>query len=178
MRKAKTAKKTGRPTKFKPEFIKQVVKLCKLGAVDKDLADFFQVTVSTLCLWKAIPEFSAALKEGKAIADAEVASKLYHRATGYEHADIHVSNFQGDITLTPLTKHYAPDTTACIFWLKNRRPDLWRDRVENTVIPASDEARVQAAIERVMSQANCSEAIARTALAGYLPSVQELGKIG
>lgn len=177
-RKAKVVKKAGRPTKFKPEFIEQVVQLCKLGAVDKELATFFHVTVSTLCLWKANPEFSDALKRGKAIADAEVASKLYHRATGYEHAETHVSNYQGQITLTPLTKHYAPDTTACIFWLKNRRPDLWRDRVENTVIPASDEARVQAAVERVMTQANCSEAVARTALAGYLPSVQGLGTIG
>jgi hypothetical protein len=31
--------------------------------------------------------------------------------------------------VVPFEQHYPPDTVACIFWLKNRRPDLWRDKV-------------------------------------------------
>jgi hypothetical protein len=52
---------------------------------------------------------------------------------GYSHPDVHVSNYQGEITVTPLVKHYAPDPVACIFWLKNRRPDLWRDKVDHSL---------------------------------------------
>lgn len=66
------------------------------------------------------------------MADAEVGERLFQRACGYSHPDVHISNYQGAITQTEITKHYAPDTTACIFWLKNRRPDLWRDRMEHT----------------------------------------------
>lgn len=58
---------------------------------------------------------------------------MFERATYYSHPDTHISNFQGDITVTPLTKHYPPDTTACIFWLKNRKPKDWRDKVESDV---------------------------------------------
>jgi len=120
--------KVGRPSKFDAIKCEQAEKLCKLGATDKELADFFSVAEATINEWKRnFPEFSASLTRGKAIADAEVASKLYHRAIGYEHPEVHVSNYQGEITLTPLTKFYPPDTTACIFWLKNRRKDVWRD---------------------------------------------------
>jgi hypothetical protein len=32
--------------------------------------------------------------------------------------------------IVPYTEHYPPDTTACIFWPKNRRRDKWRDKHE------------------------------------------------
>ena len=125
--------KVGRPSKFDSAKCEQAEKLCKLGATDVELADFFGVSVSTLNNWKIeFPEFLESLKAGKAIADAEVASKLFRRASGYEHPEIHITAYQGEVTLTPITKVYPPDTTAAIFWLKNRRPDLWRDRVEHT----------------------------------------------
>lgn len=121
----------GRPSRYQDDYAEWAEKLAKLGATDADLAAAFEVSEVTVNNWKkAHPEFSLALKRGKAFADAEVADKLYRRATGYSHPDTHVSNYQGLITLTPLTKHYPPDTTAAIFWLKNRRPDLWRDKPE------------------------------------------------
>lgn len=124
--------KTGRPSKFNPFICEQALKLCKLGATDKELADFFGISEKTLNTWKTDhPEFLQSLKAGKEQADAEVASKLFHRATGYSHPEVHVSNYQGDVTLTPLTKHYPPDTTAAIFWLKNRQRDKWRDRTDH-----------------------------------------------
>ncbi|WP_429949623.1 helix-turn-helix domain-containing protein [Comamonas sediminis] len=119
----------GRPSKYKPEYADQAKKLCMLGMTDKEMASFFGVAESTFNLWKtAHPEFSESLKGGKDLVDAEVAAKLYHRAMGYEHEDVHVSNYQGVITVTPLVKHYPPDTTAAIFWLKNRQPQRWRDK--------------------------------------------------
>ncbi|UXC20021.1 helix-turn-helix domain-containing protein [Comamonas squillarum] len=124
------AKKAGgRPSKYKPEYAGQAKKLCMLGMTDKEMASFFGVAESTFNLWKTVhPEFSESLKGGKNLVDAEVAAKLFHRAMGYEHEDVHVSNYQGVITVTPLVKHYPPDTTAAIFWLKNRQPQRWRDK--------------------------------------------------
>ena len=119
------------PSKYKPEYNAQVIKLCKLGATDKDLASFFNVCERTLNNWKLdSPELLQSLKEGKEEADNNVAESLYKRAMGYEHPAVHISNYKGNITQTPFTKHYAPDPTSMIFWLKNRRPDLWRDKQE------------------------------------------------
>jgi hypothetical protein len=124
----------GRPTKYRATYATQAKKLCKLGATDRELADFFQVDVVTLNAWKTrYPRFLKSLKLGKESADARVEQSLYHRAMGYSHPDVHVSNYQGEITVTPLVKHYAPDPVACIFWLKNRRPDLWRDKVDHSL---------------------------------------------
>lgn len=124
----------GRPTSYRDEFVDQAEKLCKLGATDVELADFFEVAVSTLYLWKIEhPEFSEALKRGKLIADAEVADKLFKRATGYSHDDVDIRVVDGMIVETPLIKHYPPDTIAAIFWLKNRQRDKWRDKVESDV---------------------------------------------
>lgn len=122
----------GRPSKFKPEFCKQANKLTLLGATDKDLASFFEVTVSTINLWKTEhPEFSESLKTGKVEADNRVVRSLYERANGYSHPaeKIFLDKF-GDIVRAEYTEHYPPDPTSCIFWLKNRDKENWRDKVE------------------------------------------------
>ena len=123
-----------RPSKYRAEFADQARKLCLLGATDADMADFFEVAVSTIAKWKIDhPEFSDALKSGKAMADATVADRLFKRATGYEHEAVKIvaDAKTGAEHVVPYTERYPPDTTACIFWLKNRQPDKWRDRVQN-----------------------------------------------
>lgn len=122
----------GRPTAFKDEYIEQVEKLCKLGSTDKEIADFFNVCEATINNWKiTYPAFLESLKRGKLLADAEVAQKLYHRAIGYTHKDTKFATHEGQITdCKEYDKHYAPDATAAIFWLKNRQPDKWRDKRE------------------------------------------------
>ena len=118
----------GRPSSYKPEYTEQVLKLCRLGATIKDLAEFFHVSDTTIETWKEKhPEFLAALKEGKEQSDAAVADRLFSRAMGYSHPDVHISVHQGTVIKTEITKHYPPDTVACIFWLKNRQPAKWRD---------------------------------------------------
>ena len=121
----------GRPSRYQADFAAQSEKLCRLGATDKELAEFFAVDVATVHRWKLKHrEFRDALKKGKEVADAEVADRLFKRATGYVHKDTKFATFEGKITdREEYEKHYPPDTVACIFWLKNRRPDLWRDRV-------------------------------------------------
>lgn len=63
-------------------------------------------------------------------ADAVIAQKLFHRAKGYEHPEDKIFNDSGKPLVVPTVKHYPPDTTAAIFWLKNRQPKKWRDKQE------------------------------------------------
>ena len=134
----KIRNKGGRPkttVKQRVEMItfdyEKIKKLAEFGFIDTQLAELFGVNESTITRWKkASPELMRVLKEGKGIADARVVRSLYERATGYEHQEMHISNYQGVITETKIIKHYPPDSTAMIFWLKNRQPDKWRDKQE------------------------------------------------
>lgn len=131
----------GRPTKYKPEFNRQAEKLCLLGSTDKDIAGFFEVDESTINRWKIeYPEFCESIKRGKISADANVASRLYKRAIGYEHDEDKIFNNNGEPLIVPTIKHVQPDTTAAIFWLKNRQPARWRDKqeVDVTVSPLNE----------------------------------------
>ena len=115
--------KLGRPTSYKPEFCEQAAFLCGLGAIDTDLSVFFKVTSDTIYAWKRQhPEFSESLKAAKNNLDAKVEHSLFERAVG-----VQVEGKQGVYSV-------PPDTTACIFWLKNRRKEQWRDvqRIEHT----------------------------------------------
>lgn len=117
-----------RPSKYKPEFAEQAAKLCKLGATDEALADFFDVAVATIDNWKrAHPEFLGALSKSKADLDAQVERSLFQRAMGYEHPEVDIRVVNGEIVQTPIRKIYPPDATSMIFWLKNRKPEQWRE---------------------------------------------------
>jgi hypothetical protein len=117
-----------RPTKFKQEFIAQAEKLCRLGATDQEVADFFEIDVRSLYRWKSEnDEFCQALKAGKEQADDRVERSLFARANGYEHDEVDIRVVAGGIVQTPIRKYYPPDTTAAIFWLKNRKPKEWRE---------------------------------------------------
>lgn len=129
----KEKKKRGRPTKYRDTYPKQAEKLCRLGAIDLDLADFFEVSEDTIYEWKnKHPEFSEALKRGKPTANERVKESLFNRAVGYSHPEEKVFCHQGEIITHQTTKHYPPDTAACFIWMKNRDPENWRDRHEIT----------------------------------------------
>ncbi len=122
-----------RPSKYKPEFVGQATKLCGLGATDADLAGFFGVTTVTIWRWQGEhPEFCSALKVGKAAADERVERSLYHRANGYTFRAVKIFMPAGATSpvYAEYDEHTPPDTTAAIFWLKNRRPGQWRDKRE------------------------------------------------
>lgn len=106
------------------------MKLVRLGAKDVELADFFGVTISTLYRWKNThKQFSDALKLTKEETDARVERSLFERATGYERNSVKIFlNRDGEVIQVPFREYIAPDTTACIFWLKNRQPANWRDK--------------------------------------------------
>src|SRR3954471_22936676 len=118
--------------KFKTAFIEQARVLTQLGATDNELAEFFKTTSRTINRWKVeYIEFSNALRVGKHEADERVTRSLFQRAVGYVIPETHVSVHQGKVLKTELMKHFPPDTTACIFWLKNRRPEEWREKFEH-----------------------------------------------
>lgn len=125
----------GRPSKYDPKFCKQVLKLSRLGATTQEIADFFEVHRDTVNEWaNAHEEFATAMRSGKLEADAEVAHSLYRRAKGYSHKAIKIHfDKDGLVNTHDYIERYPPDTTACIFWLKNRQPDKWRDRQEVAV---------------------------------------------
>jgi DNA-binding XRE family transcriptional regulator len=121
----------GHPTDYREEYNQLAYNYSLLGATDEDLAKFLGVCTSTITNWKKnYPQFLASIKNGKKKADSEVASKLYHRAMGYSHKEDKIFQYEGDPVIVPTIKHYPPDSTAAIFWLKNRQPKLWRDKQE------------------------------------------------
>ncbi len=154
----------GRPTAFKPEFPKIAYKLTLLGAIDKDLADAFDVSTQTINSWKhEFPEFLESIKNGKENADAFVAESLFKRATGYSHEDVDIravalGNNQGsEIVKTTIIKHYPPDTVAAIFWLKNRRPKNWREKLEVLHDDPSAERFIDLIARRMLSAGDVSQ---------------------
>lgn len=127
------AKSVGRPTAYEEAFAKQAKKLCQLGATDQELADFFEVDVRTIYRWKHDhDEFCQALKGGKDIADERVERSLYQRAIGYEQEEVKIFMPGGaaEPVYAPFRAKVAPDVTAAIFWLKNRRAADWREKQE------------------------------------------------
>jgi hypothetical protein len=131
-----------RPTKYKQEYNKQVYKLALLGATDKEFADFFNVTETTINNWKVKEEeFFKSIKKGKIKADSKVAKSLYKRANGYEVEEVQIKKKDGKETeKTTTTKHIVPDVAAINIWLKNRRGRInpedgqkWADKQEFVV---------------------------------------------
>lgn len=131
-RKRQIAKsKGGRPSKFDPRMIEEARRLASFGATDEEMAAFWRVSVKTFYNWqKEQPEFLQALKEGKETPDNAVERSLLERATGSSHPAVKILQFEGEPVIVPYTERYPPDTTSMIFWLKNRRPDRWRDKVD------------------------------------------------
>lgn len=112
------------------------------GLIDKQIAKNMGVAYSTLREWvKKYPALSAALKKGKEVVDRQVENALLKRALGYRYDEVtqELAEQLNEETGKPemvlietkrVTKEMHPDVTAQIFWLKNRKPDVWRDKKE------------------------------------------------
>ena len=104
------------------------------GATLDKIANNIGISVSTLCEWKnKRPEIDEAIKKGNAPVDMKVENSMLKRALGYEVEEEYTEitdDGHGNVkSYTRRTKkHILPDVTAQIFWLKNRRPDRWRDK--------------------------------------------------
>jgi len=111
----------GRPSGYRAEYADQARKLCKLGAIDDDLADFFDVSTRTIHRWKArYNDFNKAVRAGKGRADQRVKMALYRRAVGCFTTETKVMQFQGEPVYAEIETEILPDVRACQLWLVNR----------------------------------------------------------
>jgi hypothetical protein len=141
----------GRPSKYKPQYAQEGYELCLLGFTNRQLSEHFGINLDTIKQWqKTHPEFYAALKQGKALADGRVALALFERAVGFEYeettfekitlepnseADIQADAFKKKVVV----KRALPDTGAAMNWLKNRQKELWRDNLDLDFNKLTDE---------------------------------------
>ena len=113
-----------------PEGLLKLEGWARDGLTDEQIAQNIRISRETLYAWKKkYPDISDALKRGKEIVDRQVENALLKRALGYEYEEVKKKFECGVMTERTVTKkEVIPDTTAQIFWLKNRKPDKWRDK--------------------------------------------------
>jgi hypothetical protein len=162
----------GRPTDYKDEYAEQARKLCLLGATDKEMAAFFGVVEKTINNWKTnVPEFLQSIRDGKEIADMEIAASLNKRATGFEYIEqqaIKVKEVQYEngkrvseiehVEVIPTLKVEPPDARAAQFWLKNRRSHIWRDKIETELTGSIEEIQISGEQAEQLIRARASRA--------------------
>lgn len=111
------------------------------GLTDEQISKNIGVAYSTFREWvKKFPAVSAVLKRGKEVVDRQVENALLKRALGYRYDEVTREQVpdpdtgEYKLAITKIvTKEIHPDTTAQIFWLKNRKPDQWRDKREQNI---------------------------------------------
>ena len=129
-----------------PEGLLKIEGWARDGLVDKQIAENIGVSERTFTDWKVrFPSISSVLKKGKEVIDRQVENALLKRALGYEYEE-EKQKYEAGVLVekTVIKKHVAPDTTAQIFWLKNRKPEDWRDKKEPQ---NSDDDKVLAFLE-------------------------------
>jgi hypothetical protein len=156
----KGKKKDGRPSDYRAEFARDAEKLTVIGATEKEMADFFEVSESTIDKWKKkYPMFLRHISRGRITHDLEIGQALRDRAKGYrvKATKIFCSD-KGGVTKVPYTEVYPPDTPAIKFWLTNRRPKHFRDKVDvEHKVTEQLAARLAAARKRVKTETKKGE---------------------
>lgn len=110
------------------------------GLTEEQIANNIGISRSTLNEWKKkFSDISDTLKQSKEIADRQVENALHKTALGFYYEEDMVTN-QGDVVR--VKKYSKPNTTAQIFWLKNRKPADWRDKQEIEQTNTNIEIRV------------------------------------
>ena len=117
---------------LEPEGLLKIEGWARDGLTDEQIAHNMGISRSTLSEWKnKYPDILDSLKKGKEVVDRQVENALLKRALGYEVTEV-TKEYVGDLgrmeVTKRVTKHVAGDTTAQIFWLKNRKPEEWRDK--------------------------------------------------
>lgn len=124
-------RKGGRRSKYHTHVEPRLIEIegwARDGVIDEDIAKKLGVAISTFHNYKKqFPELMDSLKKGKEVIDRQVENALLKSALGFHYHEEMVTN-QGDVV--EVTKFERPNTTAQIFWLKNRKPEAWRDKQE------------------------------------------------
>ena len=152
----------GRPTLYNPEYAGRARDLCSRGATNQDLAGRFSVARSTIDLWIAsYPEFAEAVQQGRDVADATAVESLFTRVTGYNHPAEKVFLYRGEAKTATYTAHVPPETRACMYWLRNRRPEDWREISERSAAELAQKAAADAAFRVEMEKPKNGCAVSR-----------------
>lgn len=133
-----------RPSKYYTHVaprLEEVKDWCRNGATDEEVAKRLGINIDTLYSYKKkFSEFSESIKKGKEIFDSEVENALYERCIGGKVTlkrpfKVKRTIFENgkkveneEVVYADYEEYVIPDTTAQIFWLKNRRPDKWREK--------------------------------------------------
>ena len=126
----------GRPSKLDDKMKGRLKKLYLKGFTDAEVCHAVDITDNSLQSWKKKhPEFFGDLKDWKLEADKSIERSLRERAEGFLCPETKAQWVQDAIgggrwEYAEMIKHYPPDPTSMIFWLKNRQPDKWRDKQE------------------------------------------------
>ena len=115
------------------EGLEQIKKWAENGLIGKQIANNIGINHTTLYDWmNKFPELAEAVRDGRKVMDEQVENSLLKRAMGYEYVEeTWGKNHVGEMVIAKrVAKFQAPDVTAQMFWLKNRNPERWRDRVE------------------------------------------------
>jgi len=140
-KKAKKKSNAGRKSKYDPEtFPKLAEEFARQGMIDLDIIKALGISHTMFYTYQnRHPEFKEALKRGKAPVNIEVENALLKAARGYiaeeVQEDIRVDKDGNEVIYNKVKKkkEVPSNITACIFWLKNRKPEVWRDKVEADV---------------------------------------------
>lgn len=125
------------------------------GLTKEQIANNIGIGRTTLYEWEQKePNIANTLKKGREVADYEVENALFKRAIGYT-IQVNEQKVDKDGCVHDLVKdvHIPPDTTAQIFWLKNRKPDKWRDKVE-TYVDTQELTNVEKLLAKIENEAN------------------------
>lgn len=127
--------KRGRKSSFNSKIQETILRLLKEGKTEEQVARVIGVSTRTLSNWKGKHvELLHAIRESKLLADELVEASLFRRAVGYSHKEIKFFAHEGVVTdRRVVEKHHPPDTTAAMFWLRNRQPKKWREKTESDV---------------------------------------------
>lgn len=119
------------PGKYRPKYAELAYKLAQLGIPHQQIAGILEISESTFYEWQGCHAgFKTALKAGMALADANVANSVYRGAVGYSHHHEEIKVIGEEVVRVPTMKHYPPNAHLATFWLKNRQPELWKEKVE------------------------------------------------
>ena len=113
-----------------PEGLLKLEGWARDGLTDEQIAYNMGICRDTLIQWKKrYSDISDTLKKGKEVVDRQVENALLKRALGYKYTEVTKERIDGSLVVTKeVEKEVVPDTTAQIFWLKNRKPNEWRDK--------------------------------------------------
>lgn len=123
---------------LEPDGLLRIEGWARDGLIDEQIAANMGITAKTLYEWKnRYSDICEALKKGKEVVDRQVENALFKRALGYQYDEI---TSEDGIETKRVTKEVVPDTTAQIFWLKNRKPEAWRDKQNIEISKPIDES--------------------------------------